>query len=185
MFQSYQPIDCDIKTVDRQTLKAIRVGNVQINLLNRNKTMPVVLKGCIHTLNLAFTLISVSQITCATKGVNFKAGHAVITHPKSHIMAKILESQGLYYLTADKCVQSEYANVAISKMSLMEAHCKLGHIACTIRGHPSVSLLPLSSPTLPLFICTSPIPLYHLQGTHSKANDFRTHNPTMFQKSAH
>jgi hypothetical protein len=25
---------------------------------------------------------------------------------------------------------------------------------CTVRGHPSVSLLPLSSPTLPLFICT-------------------------------
>jgi hypothetical protein len=55
----------------------------------------------------------------------------------------------------------------------------------TVRGHPSISLLPPSSPTLPLFICTSPIPLYHLQGPHSKANNFCTHNPMTFQKSTH
>jgi hypothetical protein len=41
-----------------------------------------------------------------------------------------------------------------------------------VRGHLSVSLLPPSSPTLPLFICTSPIPLYHPQGPHSKADNF-------------
>jgi hypothetical protein len=40
-FQSYQPIDRDIKTADGQTLKAIGTGNVQINLLNGNKTTPV------------------------------------------------------------------------------------------------------------------------------------------------
>jgi hypothetical protein len=55
----------------------------------------------------------------------------------------------------------------------------------TVRGHPFISLLPLSSPTLPLFICTSPIPLHHLQGPHSKADDFRTHNPMTFQKLIH
>jgi hypothetical protein len=55
----------------------------------------------------------------------------------------------------------------------------------SVREHLSVSLLPLSSPTLPLFICTSPIPLYHLQGPHSKANDFRIQSPMTFQKSTH
>jgi hypothetical protein len=59
-FQSYQPIDRDIKTVDGQTLKAIGTGNVQIILPNRNKTTPVVPKECIHAPDLAFTLISVS-----------------------------------------------------------------------------------------------------------------------------
>jgi hypothetical protein len=41
-----------------------------------------------------------------------------------------------------------------------------------VRGHPFFSLPPLSSPTLPLFICILPTPLYHLQGPHPKANDF-------------
>jgi hypothetical protein len=31
-----------------------------------------------------------------------------------------------------------------------------------VRRHLSISLSPLFSPTLPLFICTSPTPLYHL-----------------------
>jgi hypothetical protein len=47
----------------------------------------------------------------------------------------------------------------------------------------------LTSPILPysplLSICTFPIPLHHLQGPHSKADDFHTHNQTTFQKSTH
>jgi hypothetical protein len=58
-------------------------------------------------------------------------------------------------------------------------------LSSSVRGHPSVSLLPLSSPTSPLFICTPPTPLYHLQGPHSKANNSRTHNLMTFQKSTH
>jgi hypothetical protein len=37
---------------------------------------------------------------------------------------------------------------------------------------PILPYSPLSSPTLPLSICTSPTPLYHLQGPHSKSDDF-------------
>jgi hypothetical protein len=104
---------------------------VQINLLNGNKTTPAILKECIHASNLTFTPIFVSHIAHVTNRVNFKAGHAVIMHPKGHVMVKIPESQGLYHLTAAECVQHEYANIALSKTSLMEAHCKLSYIACT------------------------------------------------------
>jgi hypothetical protein len=38
-----------------------------------------------------------------------------------------------------------------------------------VRGHPSVSLPLLSSPTLPLSICISPTPLHHLQGPHPQS----------------
>jgi hypothetical protein len=41
-----------------------------------------------------------------------------------------------------------------------------------VRGHLSVSLPPLSPPTLPLFICIFPTPLYHLQGPHPKLTTF-------------
>jgi hypothetical protein len=40
-----------------------------------------------------------------------------------------------------------------------------------VRGHPSISLPPLSSPTLPLFICISPTPLYYLQGPYLQSDD--------------
>jgi hypothetical protein len=42
----------------------------------------------------------------------------------------------------------------------------------TVKGHPSISLLPLFSPTLPLFICTPPTPLYHLQGPTQRPMTF-------------
>jgi hypothetical protein len=47
----------------------------------------------------------------------------------------------------------------------------------SVRGHPSVSLPPLSSSTLPLFICILPTPLYHLQEPHPKADDLCIQSP--------
>jgi hypothetical protein len=54
-----------------------------------------------------------------------------------------------------------------------------------VRGHPSISLPPLSSSTLPLFICMLPTPLYHLQEPHPKADDLRIQSPMTFQKPIH
>jgi hypothetical protein len=54
-----------------------------------------------------------------------------------------------------------------------------------VRGHPSVSLPPLSSPTLPFFICISPTPLYYLQGPYLKFNDSHIQSPMTFQMSTH
>jgi hypothetical protein len=48
--------------------------------------------------------------------------------------------------------------------------------------YPLLSYYP---PHLPLSICILPIPLYHLQGPHSKADDFRIQSPMTFQKSTH
>jgi hypothetical protein len=44
-------------------------------------------------------------------------------------------------------------------------------------------LLSYYPPHLPLSICILPIPLYHLLGPHSKADDFCIQSPTTFQKS--
>jgi hypothetical protein len=46
-------------------------------------------------------------------------------------------------------------------------------VVLVVRGHPSVFLPPLSSPTLPLFICISPTPLYYLQGPYLGFDGFR------------
>jgi hypothetical protein len=44
----------------------------------------------------------------------------------------------------------------------------------SVRGHPSVSLPPLSSPTLPLFICIPPLTSVPSLGITPKADDFHT-----------
>jgi hypothetical protein len=62
---------------------------------------------------------------------------------------------------------------------------RIKQIPVPVRGHLSVSLPPLSSPTLPLFICILPTPLYHLQGPHPKAGDLRIQSPMTFWMSTH
>jgi hypothetical protein len=85
--------------------------------------------------------------------------------------------------------------------SIRQASDALGHVHVTlrhpllshgwvlmggfVRGHLSISLPPLSSPTLPLFICILPTPLYHLQGPHPKANNLCIQSPTTFRMSTH
>jgi hypothetical protein len=48
--------------------------------------------------------------------------------------------------------------------------------------YPRLSYYP---PHLPLSICILPIPLHHLQGPHSKADDFHIQSLMTFQKSTH
>jgi hypothetical protein len=85
--------------------------------------------------DLTFTLISVSRIVKMTKGITFKNNHVKIIHPDGHIMARIPESQGLYWLVTAKQTQNDYASAAIVKINIMEAHRKLGHIACSAIIH--------------------------------------------------
>jgi hypothetical protein len=78
------------------------MGNVQINLLNGKTKTLVILKDYIHAPNLAFTLLSVSQIAKVTRGVNFKQTHAEITHLDGTMMACLPELQGMYHLHGAK-----------------------------------------------------------------------------------
>jgi hypothetical protein len=78
-FLDYKPIDCPIKTADGQILKGLGIGDIHIELLNGKNRMPLLIKECIYMLDLAFTLISFSQIVKVTKGITFKNNYA-----KSH-----------------------------------------------------------------------------------------------------
>jgi hypothetical protein len=73
------------------------------------------------------------------------------------------------YLRPEKC---EFEKTRIDGPEDGVHSCWPFYLLSIVRGHPSVSLPPLSSPTLPLFICISPTPLYHLQGPHPKPMTF-------------
>jgi hypothetical protein len=70
-FQNYQSLeDHDITTEDGQTLKAVGISDVQFELKNGSKYIPVLL-NTIYTPDMAFTLILISQLDEADCLVNF------------------------------------------------------------------------------------------------------------------
>jgi len=56
-------------------------------------------------------------------------------HHDGRIIARIPESQGLYRLATEKKAQHDHINAAVTKMTIMEAHRKLGHISCQAVKH--------------------------------------------------
>jgi hypothetical protein len=132
-FQNYRPLEnCVITTVDGQMLKAIGIGDVRIDLLNGAKWTPALLKDAVYAPNIAFTLISVGRLNKGNCSVTFQKGMCTIRNPEGRIMGTIPQANGLYHLTnSSRGNHTDYANVATGKISISEAHHKLGHISHT------------------------------------------------------
>jgi len=130
-FENYQPIEGrDITTADGRTLKAVGMGNVRIELPNGSKRTKSMLKDVIYAPDMAFTLISISRLDEAECSVSFSKGMCTIKNPAGRTMATIPRSDGLYrVVTAKNPTDIDYANIASVKMTISEAHRKLGHIA--------------------------------------------------------
>ena len=79
---------------------------------------------------MVFTPISISKLNQAKCMVTFEKGLCMIKNPTRKMMATIPHSNRLYHLAAPKSIKHvDYANVAMVKMTIAEAHRKLGHIA--------------------------------------------------------
>jgi len=91
----------------------------------------------VYVPNLVFTLLLVSRLVQAAKDIRFDSAHTTITHSKGHIITKILLSNSLYWTQAKYLDPSSLvsANIAITKMLIMEAHKKLGHVTCSSIRH--------------------------------------------------
>ena len=61
-FSSYKPIDRNITMSDGRTIKAIGMGDMHVELPNGSKKTKTVFKNAIHAPDMAFTLISISQL---------------------------------------------------------------------------------------------------------------------------
>jgi hypothetical protein len=130
-FQNYRPLDNrDITTADGRTLKVVGIGDVRIDLPNGPKRTPALLKNTVYAPDMAFTLISVGRLDKGNCSVTFQKGMCTICNPEGHIMGTIPRANSLYCLiTAGKGTSLNYANIATGKMSISEAHRKLGHIS--------------------------------------------------------
>ena len=112
------------------------MGDLQLELPNGSGKTVTIFKDAIHAPEMAFTLISISRLDRAGFSVTFSKGMCTIGNPKSTTIATIPHSDGLYKITAGKCQKSdEMANAAATKMSITEAHRKLGHISISSIKH--------------------------------------------------
>lgn len=77
---------------------------------------------------MAFTLISISRLDKAGFSVIFKKGMCTVKDPSQRTIATIPNVDGLYKIAAPKR-SNDSANAVSGKMSISEAHRKLGHLA--------------------------------------------------------
>ena len=86
---------------------------------------------------MVFTLISIgcpNEVNCS---VIFQKGMCIIRNPDGCVIGTIPHADGLYQLLAPKQKSSaEHVNITAGKMSISEAHHKLGHISHTTIRNP-------------------------------------------------
>ena len=89
---------------------------------------------------MAFTLISISWLNHAGSSITFHKGMCIIKNPNGQTMATIPRADGLYRLVDPyRMNRSGHVNIAAGKMSISEAHRKLGHISHTAIKHAITS----------------------------------------------
>ena len=111
-------------------MKAVGIGDLQLELPNGSGKIKVVFKDVIHASAMAFTLISISRLDKAGFSIIFKKGMCTIKNLKGQAIRTIPHSDGLYKIATDKhLTTSETASATSVKMSATEAHKKFGYIA--------------------------------------------------------
>ena len=115
-FANYKQIDWSITTANGRKLKAIGMGDLEIDLPNGSKVTKTMFKDAIHAPDMAFTLIAINKLNKARYKVVFHKSTCTIINPKGKTIAMIPHSEG-------------HAATASGKMSISEAHMKLGHIS--------------------------------------------------------
>ena len=155
VFINYCPINSTtITTADGCKLKALRKGNVQIELPNGAKHTKTILKEAIHAPDMAFTLILVGWLDNVKCSATFSGGMCTICNPSGCTMTTIPCANSLYRVTAPEDPPTvNYVSIAMVKLTISKAHWKLSHIALSAikyviaKGHiTGIQLDPESKP---------------------------------------
>ena len=72
-FANYRMVDSSITMADGRKLKAIGMGDLDIELPNGSKTTNMMFKDAVHAADMAFTLISISRLDKSGYQVIFKS----------------------------------------------------------------------------------------------------------------
>ena len=128
-FVNYQTIERMKTTADGKSMKAVGMGDLQLELPKRSKKSKMLFKNAIHALEMAFTLISISRLNKAGFSATFCKEMCTIENPSNQTVATIPHTDGLYKIVATSSSnKAKTANTVSRKMSISEVHRKLGHI---------------------------------------------------------
>ena len=117
-------------------MKAIGMGDLQLELPNRSKKSKMLFKNAIHAPEMAFTLISISRLDKAGFSATFRKGMCTIKNPSNQTVTTIPHTDSLYKIVATSSSnKAKTANTVFGKMSISEAHRKLGHISYSAIKH--------------------------------------------------
>jgi hypothetical protein len=130
-FKTFATIDPKpINVADGQTLHALRRGDVEIELPNGKAHTRVTLKDVLCAPNIAFTLISTSQIMSAGLSIHMELGWCEIWSQKlKKLIVRIPEVDGLYRIAGLEHTAAVAPAKLKMKMSLTQLHQCMGHIS--------------------------------------------------------
>ena len=135
-FSNHEPVQHKITMADRCLLSAIGIGDLYIELPNGSGKTKAIFKNAVHAPEMAFTLISISRLNKASYSITFDKGMCTIKNSKSQTIATIPHSDGLYKIATPKQAKiKDTAIIAAKKMSISQAHRKLGHISYSAIKH--------------------------------------------------
>ena len=125
---NYKTIKQTIMTANGKSMKAMDVGDLQLELPKGWTKSKTLFENAIHAPEMAFTLIS-SRLNKAGYSATFCKEMCIIKNPHYQTVATIPHTNGLYKLVARNCSnKAKMANMVSGKMSISKVHRKLGHI---------------------------------------------------------
>ena len=90
----------------------------------------MLVKETLHAPDIVSMLISISRLDHANCSITFKGGICTIKNFTRCTMATVLKLTGLYQLLLlTNMPEVHYANIALVKININEAHQKFGHIS--------------------------------------------------------
>ena len=124
-----------IASADNQTFDAIGKGNLQVKILNGEKSTTVTLRDALYAPTMAFTLISLSRADKAGYTTIIENGELhLINRSNDEIIRKVPAQDGLWTVrSASKALEKDTdplpGNHSLTALTLMDLHRCLGHIS--------------------------------------------------------
>src|SRR6188768_1989641 len=109
-----------ITAADKQSFNAIGMGDIYINMPNRESESLVLLKDILYTPSMGVRLVSISHITAARSTIIFSGGSCQIFDSMQRLLGCIEANHGLYCVYTVKAEMAGYAGQVKEVLTIEE-----------------------------------------------------------------